>query len=375
MSTRIRAIVLKEFIQVLRDPRTLALVLAMPIMQLLIFGYAITTTVDHIPLIVSDQAWTTDSRSLVRSLVNSTYFSLVGYTETAPQARAAIDDGRAKVALVIPADFGRQLLAGRPVAVQMLIDGSDPNTASTALFAAGQLVQAHGAGLQAERLQRLGGRPSSGLIEARPTVLYNPSMESVNFMVPGLIGLILQFQAVVLTAFAVVRERERGTLEQLVVTPIRNWELLLGKILPFIIIAFIQIGLALAVATLWFKVPINGSLPLLLLLSIVFLASALGVGLLISTVSTTQGQAMQAALFFLLPSILLSGFMFPRESMPSILQFLSNVLPLTYYLQILRGIILKGNDLSELWGQVVPLAVLGAAIFTLSIVRFQKRLG
>jgi ABC-2 type transport system permease protein len=199
-------------------------------------------------------------------------------------------------------------------------------------------------------------------------------MESVNFMIPGLIGLILQMQAVLLTAFAVVRERERGTLEQLIVTPIGSWELLLGKITPFVVITFVQLAVALAVGAFWFKVPINGSVALLLALSLVFLASALGIGLLISTVSTTQAQAMQASLFIMLPSILLSGFMFPRESMPQILQWLTNLVPLTYFLQVLRGIILKGNGLDELWGQMLPLALFGVAIFTISALRFHKRL-
>jgi ABC-2 type transport system permease protein len=374
MIGRVTAMVRKEFIQVIRDPRTLALVLAMPIMQLLLFGYAINTTVDHIRLVVSDQARTADSRGLVQALVNSTFFNVAGYVDNAAQARAAIDRGEARVGLIIPPDFGRQVLAGRPASLQLLVDGSDPNTASTALFTAGQLVQVRGAELVAERVQTTGGRPGVSLLDLRPTVLYNPSMESSNFMIPGLIGLILQTQAVLLTAFAVVRERERGTLEQLIVTPINAWELLLGKIIPFVVITFGQMLVALAVGTFWFKVPINGSLGLLLVLSLVFLASALGIGLLISTVSTTQAQAMQASLFVMLPSILLSGFMFPRESMPQVLQLVTNLVPLTYFLQILRGIILKGNTIDDLWGQIIPLAVFGLAIFTISVLRFRTRL-
>jgi ABC-2 type transport system permease protein len=375
MWRRIGSIVRKEFIQIGRDPRTLALVLVMPIMQLLLFGYAINTVIDHIPLVVDDEARTAESRELVQALVNSTYFQLVGHAEGSAQAQAAIDGGLAKAALIIPPDFGRLVLAGRPVGVQLLVDGSDPNVASTALFSGAQIAQAKGVELQGERAQRLGQRlASTSVIDVRPTVLYNPSMESVNFMIPGLIGLILQTQAVILTSFAVVRERERGTLEQLIVTPIRAWELMLGKILPFIVVAFLQMGVALVVGTLWFHVPINGSLALLLILSLVFLASALGIGLLISSVSTTQAQAMQASLFVMLPSILLSGFMFPRESMPPFIQLLSSLIPLTYFLQILRGIILKGNDLAALWGQIIPLILFGLAIFTLSAVRFQKRL-
>jgi ABC-2 type transport system permease protein len=375
MWRRITAIITKEFIHIRRDPRMLALVLVMPVMQLLLFGYAITTTVDDIPLVVADMARTADSRALAPALVNSTYFTLVGAVEGPTQAREAIDLGRAKVALVIPPEFGRDLLGRSEATVQLLVDGSDPNTASTALFAGGQVIRAKGAQVTAERLQRLGqvAAPPGG-IDVRQLVLYNPSMESVNYMIPGLIGLILQTQAVILTSFAVVRERERGTLEQLIVTPIRSGELMLGKTLPFVVITFMQIGLALIVGTLWFRVPINGSLTLLLALSLVFLMSALGIGLFISSVSSTQAQAMQASLFVMLPSILLSGFMFPIESMPPVIQVVTRLLPLTYYLQILRGIFLKGNDLSALWTQVVALAILGTVIFTLSALRFRKRL-
>ncbi|MCC6629236.1 MAG: ABC transporter permease [Chloroflexi bacterium] len=375
MWRRLAAIIVKEFIQVRRDPRTLALVLVMPVMQLLLFGYAITTTIDHIPLVVADLARSADSRALAQALVNSTYFTLVGHVDGPAEARQAIDLGRAKVALIVPPDFGADVLAGRAASVLMLVDGSDPNTASTALFAGAQVVRAQGAELADERRQRLGqvgGDP--GGIDLRPSVLYNPSMESVNYMIPGLIGLILQTQAVILTSFAVVRERERGTLEQLIVTPIRSGELMLGKIIPFIVITFLQIGLALMMGTLWFRVPINGSVVLLLALSLVFLASALGIGLLISSVSSTQAQAMQASLFVMLPSILLSGFMFPTEAMPPVIQVLTRLLPLTYYLQVLRGIILKGNDIGALWSQVGVLALFGVAIFTLSALRFRKRL-
>jgi ABC-2 type transport system permease protein len=370
MFRRVSAIIRKEFIHVARDPRTLALAL----MQLLLFGYGINSTVDHIRLVVSDQARTADSRGLVQALVNSTYFDLVGHVDDAEQARSAINQGQAKTALVIPVDFSRQLVSGQPATAQLLIDGSDPNVASTAMFSAGQIVQASGLAMTTERLQRAGSRASTGAIDLRPSVLYNPGMESVYFMIPGLIGLILQMQAVMLTSFAIVRERERGTLEQLIVTPISAWELLLGKLAPFVVITFAQTLSALAIGVFWFNVPINGSLLLLLALSLVFLASGLGIGLLISTVSTTQAQAMQAALFVILPSILLSGFMYPRESMPQVLQWLTNLVPLTFFLQVLRGIMLKGNSLSDLWGQVIPLVVFGVGIFTVSALRFQKRL-
>jgi ABC-2 type transport system permease protein len=253
------------------------------------------------------------------------------------------------------------------------VDGSDPNTAQTALFAAGMVAQVKGLDLATAR-RDVAAAATAG-VELRPVVLYNPSMLSVHFMIPGLIGLILQFQTLILTAFAVVRERERGTLEQLVVTPIRPWELMLGKILPYVGIAFVAVTAALAVGRFWFGVEIAGSIPLLALLCLLFLLSSLGIGLLISTVSQTQAQAMQVALFVMLPSLLLSGFLFPREGMPWVVRQLGQLIPLTYFLQILRGIVLKGVGLDVLWPQVVPLAAFGVVVFALSANRFRKRLG
>jgi ABC-2 type transport system permease protein len=247
--------------------------------------------------------------------------------------------------------------------------------AQTASFAAGAVAQARSAELTAETAARLGRGNLAGGIDLRPVVLYNPSMLSVNFMVPGIIGLILQFQTLILTAFAVVRERERGTLEQLVVTPIRPWELMLGKIIPYTVIAFVGASIAIVAGRLLFGVEIAGSVVLLALLSILFLLGSLGMGLLISTVSQTQGQAIQVAMFVILPTMLLSGFMFPREMMPFLVQQLSLLVPLTYYLQILRGIFLKGVGLDVLWPSVLPLALFSLAVFALSARRFQKRLG
>lgn len=369
---RIASIVRKEFIQIRRDPRTLAIVLLMPAMQLLLFGYAINTVVDHLPTIVVDESRDIRSRAFVAAYHNSGYFDLIGQAASRDEAIAAVDSGRARVALIIPPDFSDQILRGQRALVQMVIDGSDPNTAQAALFAGGAVAQAQSAALVGGTR---GGRSDPPGVELRPIVLYNPGMLSVNFMIPGLIGLILQFQTLILTAFAIVRERERGTLEQLVVTPIRSWELMLGKILPYTVTAFAAVAVALLVGRFWFGVEIAGSLPLLVALSVVFLLSSLGIGLLISTVSQTQTQAMQAAIFVMLPSVLLSGFMFPREGMPWIIQQLSLLIPLTYFLQILRGIMLKGVGLDVLWPHVIPLALFGVAVFTLSVVRFQKRLG
>jgi ABC-2 type transport system permease protein len=376
MNGRILSIMRKEFIQVKRDPRTLVIIMIVPAMQLLLFGYAVTTNVDHIATVVFDQANDGRSRDLVRAFTNTEYFTVVNHVDSHDEARQAIDRGDARVAFIIPPDFSRNLDSGKVAQLQVMIDGSDPNTASTALFTATGIAQNQAATMVQASLGRSGtGRGMDMPIEIRPNILYNPSMESVNFMIPGLIGLIIQTQAVILTAFAIVREREKGTLEQLIVTPIKSWELMVGKIVPYVIIAFVQVVVAVALGILWFKVPIAGSMTLLMVLSLVFLVGSLGIGLLISTVSQTQNQALQLSMMVMLPSILLSGFVFPREAMPILLYDMGYAVPLTYFLKILRGIALKGIGMEYLWGEVGLLAVFGAVVFTLSAKRFQKKLG
>jgi ABC-2 type transport system permease protein len=356
---RVWSIVVKEFIQIRRDPRTLAIVLALPVMQLTLFGYAINTTVDHIATVVLDEARDAQSRGFLSRFFNTGYFDQVGQVGSLEQVRQAIDAGTARVGIVVPPDFSHDLLAGRAPQAQVVVDGSDPNTAQTALLVAGTLSQRSGSA----------GRPA---IDLRPIVLYNPSMQSVNFMIPGLLGLIMQFQTLLLTAFAVVRERERGTLEQLVVTPVKPWELMLGKILPYVIVAFANVLLASAIGRFWFGVEFAGSFLLLLVLAALFVLSSLGLGLLVSTVSQTQTQAMQLALFVMLPSIILSGFVFARESMPHPIRELGLLIPLTYFLRILRGIILKGVGVEVLWPEVLALAAFGIIVFGLSANRFRK---
>lgn len=373
---RIAAIIRKEFIQIVRDPKTLAMVLVMPLMQLVLLGYAINTVVDHIPAVVSDRSPSERSRALVDGFAATSYFQIVGYVDGPTEARRAVDHGDAKVAFIIPPEFAANVQAGRPGQVQVLIDGSDPNVAQTALLSADAVAKSRSTELLTTSLKRSGNTGGLAMpIDLRPTVLYNPSMQSVNFMIPGLIGLILQMQGLMLTAFAIVRERERGTLEQLVVTPIKPWELMLGKILPYIIIAFVGVGVVIATGRLVFGIEFAGSVWLLLALSLVFLLGALGMGLLISTVSTTQTQALQLSFFVMLPTIILSGFMFPREAMPQVIYWLGFLLPLTYFLQVIRGIVLKGSELGDLWNQIIPLAVFGVLVFSVSAARFRKSLG
>lgn len=374
MRRRLGAIIIKEFVQLARDPRTLAMVLLMPVMQLLLFGYAITTEVEHLPTIVLDQSRSQESRRVLERFVNSRFFDIRGQAADLGAIERAIDGGRMRVGIVIPPDFAEALQAGRSAQVQVIVDASDPLVARSAIATAEAIGQVGSLEIVTRQLARAGS-PVRGLpLEVRTRAWYNPDLRSVNFMVPGLLAVILSMLTLMLTAIAIVRERELGTLEQLVATPIRKSELMLGKILPYVVLGYLDITLALLIGALWFKVPIRGSLLLLYALTLVFYIATLGQGILISTVSRTQRQAMQAAFFVFLPTILLSGFMFPREGMPALIQWIGYAIPLTYFLVIVRGIILKGVGLPELMSQIVPLAVLGALFFTVSVVRFQKRL-
>lgn len=363
----------KEFIQISRDRRTLGMVVAMPIMMLLLFGYGINTVIDHLKLVVYDEAQDPESRALIDAMQNSTYFDVVLYVTTQAAMIEAIDAGQAKVGIHIPPDFGNTLLRGQTGLAQIIVDGSDPNVASTASFAAGLVGQSQSLHVISTQLARRGMGGLGGGVELRPIVLYNPSLKSVNFMVPSIIGLILSFQSIMLTAFAVTREREQGTLEQIIVTPIRTWEFMLGKIVPYTLTSTVGATGALLGARLMFNFRIAGSLGLLMLLSVLFLMGSLGLGLLVSVVSKTQGQASQTAQFIMIPSILLSGFIFARESMPWIIRQMGLLVPLTYYITIVRGVMLKGVGMDVLWPTVWPLLLYSVVVFSLSAFLFQKR--
>ena len=375
MNSRVFPIIRKEFIQIRRDPRTLVIMLMVPALQMLLLGYGVKTNVDHIPTVVYDQAKDARSRDFVQAFANTGYFNVLGQVSSMAEARQEIDRGDAKVAFIIPPNFSRDLDAGKPAQAQLMVDGSDPTTASTALFTATAIAQSQASDQVQTFLARAGITADLQVpIDLRPNILYNPSMQSVNFMIPALIGLIIQIQAVMLTAFAIVREREKGTLEQLIVTPIKSWELMVGKIVPYVLISFVQVAVALLVGTLWFKVGIAGSLPLLLVLSLMFLIGCLGIGLFFSTVSKTQSQAMQLTFLIVVPSFVLSGFVFPREAMPAALYYLGYLFPLTYFLDILRGIFLKGIGMEYLWFDVLLLTIFGLTIFGVSAMRFHKKL-
>jgi len=372
---RLKSIIVKEIIQIKRDPASLAIVFVMPVMMLLLFGYAVTTDVDHISMTVFDQAKTQETRQLISSFENSGFFDVKSYAGNYREIRQAIDAGTVKTGLVFPPDYSRNIHRNQPAQLQLIVDGSDPLVARTALNTAQVIAQNKAFEFKIQTIKRSGMavnlQPS---LDMRARVWFNPNMESVKFNVPGLIGLIMQNITMLLTAFALVRERERGTLEQLIITPVKSGELIIGKMVPYVVIAFMDVIIILLVGMYWFRVPVEGSIPLLLGLSFLFLLAALGFGMFISTVAKTQLQAMQMSFLIILPSVLLSGFMFPREAMPPFIQFIGYLLPLTYFLKILRGIVLKGVGAAYMWNDILFLAVFGVGILTLATLRLKKRL-
>ena len=363
---RIGVIAWKEFRQLRRDRMTLAMMTMLPVMQLLLFGYAINTDVRHIPTVVFDQDHTAASRDLARSLEATRFYDIVGHVASYDEIEHALRAGKARVALVIPARFSSSIVRGRPTQVQLVVDGSDPQTFASATNTAASLVAARSAQLAMQR---------GPAISVEPATWYNPDLRTAVFVVPGLVGVILTLTMVMLTAMAIVRERERGTLEQLIVSPVKSIELVIGKILPYVGMGYVQITLVLLAGSLIFGVPIVGSLPLLYALAFVFIAANLALGLMFSTIAKTQQQAMQMSVFFLLPSLLLSGFMFPFEAMPRPAQILGEALPLTHFLRIVRGIALKGATFADLRGELVALLVILGVVVAVSALRFRKKLG
>jgi ABC-2 type transport system permease protein len=373
--SRLYSLIRKEFIQISRDPRTLVLVLILPLVQLFLLGYAATNDIRNVPLAVFNQDPGPESRALLEAYRAADYFSLDFEVGSEREIRELIDSGSARVGLVIPPDYSARLKSGSIAEVAVILDGSDPTVASTALNAAQSIGQHHATRILADRLAQRGLPIAMQMpIDVRTQVWYNPDMVSAYFMIPGVIGMILYAITSILTATAIVRERERGTIEQLIVTPIRSWELVVGKLLPYVILAFFNTTEVLLIGALWFKLPIRGDLGLLMLLSGLFLASSLGIGLLVSTVAKTQQEATLTVFMTLLPGIFLSGFFFPIEAMPRILQWLSYLIPLRYYLVIIRSLLLKGVGAETLAGEILALSIFGSAIMTAAVLRFRKRL-
>jgi len=372
---RLRSLIRKEFIQIIRDPRTLALTFIMPVAMLFLLGYAATNDVRNIALAVFDQDQTQESRALLTAYRVADYFQLAYVVSSEDELRQLIDNNSARAGIIIPPGYGREINRGHTAEVAFVLDGSDPTVASTALAAAVLIGQSHATRLMTERLQRRGMSAAvSSPLEVRTQVWYNPGLVSSYYMIPALIGQILQFLTTLLTATSIVRERERGTIEQLIVTPLRPWELVVGKLAPYVLISFLNMLEVLIAGVLLFNVPINGSITLLLLMASLFLITTLGIGLLISTVANTQQEAMLTTMFTILPSIFLSGFFFPLAAMPVWLQAVSYLIPLRYFLITTRGIILKGVGVSALWGETVALIIFAAAVMGAAAARFRKSL-
>ncbi|HRF46630.1 MAG TPA: ABC transporter permease [Anaerolineales bacterium] len=375
MITRLWSLIRKEFIQIIRDPRTLAITFVMPVVQMLLLGYSATNDVRNVPLAVWDQSRSAESRELLAAYRAADYFQIAYDVAGETEIHDLIDSGAIRAAIIIPPDYAEALARGEAAEIAFVIDGSDPTIAGTALSAATLIGQARSTALTVERLaaRGQGGAPRMA-IDVRTQVLFNPDLISAYYMVPALVGLILQFLTIVLTSGAIVRERERGTIEQLIVTPIRSWELVVGKLTPYVFIAFFDSLEVLVVGKLLFDVPINGSLLLLLSLTALFLVTTLGLGLLISTLANTQQEATITSIFFNLPAIFLSGFFYPLAAMPPILQWLSYLIPLRYFLVVVRGITLKGVGLESLWFEVAALVVFSVVIMGSAALRFRKRL-
>lgn len=376
----------KEFLQLRRDRKMLPIVLIAPVIQLVLLGYAANLDVRHVPTALMDRDNSSISRELSERFFSTDYFERADSVNTPSEAEAALLSGEVQAVLVIPTDFSRDLLRREPAQLQLLIDGANSTTGTSLLNYANVIVQEYQRELLARGLGPGAGRAASAIadlsgsggipVEVVPRIWYNPELESKNFMVPGILALLLMVITMLLSSLAIVKEKELGTLEQLNVTPIKPRQLIIGKLIPFVVIGFIDVLLVVAVSRFLFQVPFRGSLPLLLGSSLLFLATTLGLGLLISTVSENQQQAMTTSVFFVMvPMFFLSGFAFPIESMPQSIQYVTYLLPLRYYFVIIRGIFLKGAGVMELWNELLALVVFGLAILALAATRFRKRAG
>jgi ABC-2 type transport system permease protein len=370
---RLRFLVWKEFLELRQNPRLFGLVIIAPIIQLTMLGYAATTDVRDVPVVVADGDRSNASRELIARFQGSRNFRIIGTVSTVAEIEPYLERGRAWLAVSIPTGYGEDVTSRRPVTVQLVADGTDSNSTTVALGYATSLI----GGYAQEILAASGTAPAGqGGIDTRIRVWFNPQLESRHFMIPGVLALVLLVITSNLAAMAIVREKELGTLEQLNVTPLRRWELIVGKLLPYGLIGLVDVLLVVAVAVLWFEIPLRGSFVLLFAMSLLYVLCTLSLGLFISTISETQQQAMMTATFFFLtPMIYLSGFIFPIENMPAVIQPFTYLIPLTYYLVIVRGIFLKGIGLELLWPQAAALAAWGLAMLALAVARSSKRAG
>ncbi|MGA2673259.1 MAG: ABC transporter permease [Terracidiphilus sp.] len=376
MFGRLKQMLIKEFIQVFRDKRTRIILIVPPIVQMLVFGYAATFEIRHVPTVVLDLDHSQESRELVSRFTSSPYFDVQRQLTDSRQIRDLIDRGKATVGLEIDAGFAQKLRSGQTAPMEVIVDATNSNTALIASSYISQIALGFAQEYQKDRIGRIAPQLSEMIpsVELEPRPWYNPELRSRWFFVPGVIGSLTLVLVITLTAFAVVREREIGTLEQIMVAPIRPAEFILGKTLPFFLIGLFDVSLIAVVGTLWFQVPFRGHISVLLTGAILFLLCMLGVGLLISTVSSTQQQAMVTAFFFIMPAITFSGFGFPIATMPQWMQYLTYLIPLRYFLIVLRGTYLKGVGMEILWPQMAAMAGLGFSLLTISILRFHKAL-
>jgi len=377
MIRRIWTIMRKEFIEIWRDPRSLGFVLSMPVLMLMLYGYGISSDVKRVPLVVYDRDRTPAARELLRRFTSTEYFVVTARVDGLRELRLAIDQGQAKVGLLIPEDFGKNLSAGRPASIQFVVDGSDSNTANIAIgniSAIGRSTELFPRDLRPQ-VYLAPKHTNLEPIELRTWIWYNPELKSSNFLVPGLTAVILMMLAAILTSLTVAREWERGTMEGLIASPLHAHELMIGKILPYVVIGVVDVVFILLVAVFWFRVPLRGNLSLLMVSSTIFLLGALGIGLFISAATKNQQVAFQLSLLAtMLPSLLLSGFFYPIENMPPVLRAVTYLIPARYFLVVIRGIFLKGVGLNVLWQELLFLSAFAIFMLIASSAKFKKRL-
>lgn len=375
MFERIKRMLIKEFIQIFRDPRMKAVIFVMPVIQLMVFGYAVTTDVRNVAMAVHDLDNSIESRELISRFADSGYFDIVERIEHPDRVSELLNRSRVSAVIRINAGFGADIRAGKSAPVQLILDGTDSNTAGIVMDYSARITGLFSDEVLTDRLVRtMGAAPDPGIVELRSRAWFNENLESRNFYVPGVIAILLMLITLMLTSMAVVREKEIGTMEQIMVTPITPAEFILGKSLPFAIIGLFDVIIITIVGVLWFSVPVRGSLLLLFGATLLYIMTTIGIGLLISTVSRTQQQAMMSTFFFYFPAVLLSGFMFPIANMPEVIQWLTYLNPLRYFLIILRGVFLKGIGPEALWPQMLALAVMGLFVLWLASRRFKKTL-
>jgi ABC-2 type transport system permease protein len=370
---RLGSIFWKEFIQMRRDRATLGMMLGIPVVQLMLFGYAVNMDVRHLPAAVLDLSHTQESRALVQRFEATGNFRLTRTARSYDDALHLVDRGWVRAAIVIPEDYARLMKRGGPAQIQVLVDASDPTVSQNGIAAAQLVGQRQNLEIVTSRAG-LAARAERLPLDVRVRPLYNPALKTAIFIVPGIIGVLLSNMLIIITAMGIVREREAGTLEQLIVTPLTRTEIMLGKIAPYVVVGYVQMTAVLVLGSLLFRVPIRGSLLTIYLVAFVFIVASLGLGLFVSTLARTGAQAIQSSFFFLLPNIMLSGFMFPREGMPAFAQWLGWAIPLTYFLQVLRGVILKGVGIEALWPQTLALVGFAVLYFTFAVQRFHKTL-